>query len=176
MEEKTIDINTLFNDHSTGDENQHGTTETLTTFQNLNDSEINAILPTDDDLFDDLFIELEPETPLEGSRLPFKLVDCQITKNQLTDFGVKTMVRVKLSCFWGDEKNTPVYEKFYINPGEPINGRLKAFCQDLFGAFNLKSANLKDLVGCEGTAVISYTLGKDGVTLWPHLSQFKPLS
>lgn len=178
MEEKTIDIRTFLNDCEAGDETQPGNTAALPEFQNLTASEISTVLPSDINLSDDddLFVELEQETPPEGARLPFKLDDCQINKNQPTKYGIKTTVRVKLSCTWGDGKIFPVYENFFTNPGEPISGRLLIFCKDLFGAFNLKGANLRDLVGYEGTALITYTLAQDGITKYPHLNSFEPLS
>jgi len=178
MEEKTIDIEALLNDNTAGDETQTGNTATLPEFQNLTASEISAVLPSDINLSDedDLFVELEQETPPEGARLPFRLDDCQINKNQPTKYGIKTTVRVKLSCTWGNGKIFPVYENFFTNPGEPISGRLLIFCKDLFGAFNLKGANLRDLVGYEGTALITYTLAQDGITKYPHLNSFEPLS
>lgn len=177
MEEKTIDIRTLFNDCEAGNETQSGSTSILPEFLNLTASDVSAVLPSDVNLSDDddLFIELEPETPQEGSRLRFKITDCQINKNQPTKYGIKTAVRVKFICNWGDGNIIPVYESFYTNPGEPISGRLKIFCTDLFGAFNLKGANLKDLIGHEGTALITYTLAEDGITKWGHLSTFQPL-
>jgi hypothetical protein len=177
MGEKTIDIGTLLNDCATGDATQAGNTTALTGFQSITDLEINAVLPSAGNLSDDdLFIELEPETPQDGSRISFKLTDCQINNNQPTDYGLKTSVSVKINCYFNDGKIFPVYEKFFMNPGEPVNGRLKAFCQDLFGAYNLQRANLKDLIGYEGTALITYSLAKDNVTKWPHLSNFEPLS
>lgn len=176
MEEKTIDIEALLNDNTAGDETQTGSTATLTEFQNLTASEISAVLPSDVNLSDDddLFIELETETPEDGTRLRFKITDCQINKNQPTKYGIKTTVRVRFNCIWGDGKIFPVYENFYTNPGEPISGRLMIFCKDLFGAFNLKGANLKDLIGYEGTALITYTLAEDGITKWAHLNTFQP--
>lgn len=124
---------------------------------------------------DDFFINLEPEIPQEGSRIAFKIDNCQITQNKPTKYGIKTSIWVRMNGYYNDGKTVVIAETFYLNPGEPINGRFKAFCQDLFNAFGLKSANLKDLVGREGTAIISYTMGSDGITKWPHLSQFKPL-
>lgn len=142
----------------------------------LTPNEINSILQTNQPSLNELFIDLEPETPLNGTQIRFKLVDYLLDNNQPTNYGIKTAVTFKFNCFFDDDKIYPVSERFFKNPGEPVSGRLKTFCSDLFGAFGLKRAHLEDLLGLEGTAVITYTLSKDGETNWPHLSEFKSLS
>ncbi|KAF5084800.1 hypothetical protein DSECCO2_73950 [anaerobic digester metagenome] len=142
----------------------------------LTDTDFSTIISPFDSDKDGFFVDLEPAMPQERTRLRFKFVDYQINNNQPTKYGMKTSIRLSLNGYYGDEKFLVITETFYLNPGEQINGRLKIFCQDLFSAFGLKSADLKDLIGREGTAIITYTTGSDGVTRWPHLSQFEALS
>ncbi|MDK2937384.1 MAG: hypothetical protein PWP62_2392 [Eubacteriaceae bacterium] len=142
----------------------------------LSDADVSTIISPFDSGKESFFVDLEIEMPQEGSRIPFKIDNCQIDKNQLTKYGIKTAIRMRMNGYYADEKFLVVTETFYLTPGEQVNGRFKLFCQDLFSAFGLKSADLLDLIGFEGTAFITYTTGTDGTTRWPHLSQFKSLS
>ncbi|WKY44865.1 hypothetical protein Q5O14_01865 [Eubacteriaceae bacterium ES2] len=125
---------------------------------------------------DDFIVNLKPEFPATGSRIRCVIDKYQIDKNQPTKYGMKTSIRLVLNGFYDDDKKKiEINEIFYKNPGEQISGRFRAFCQDLFSALGLEQANLKSLVGRELTAIITYTIGSDGITKWPHLSQFQPL-
>jgi hypothetical protein len=150
--------------------------------QQLTPEEIHSVLPLFSSFtpsstqIDDDFIDLEPPTPTPGTRLSIKIVNCRQEANQPTNYGLKTVTNIDIDCFWDNGQIYRVTERFYRNPGDPISGRFKNFCADLFKAFDLKRVRLSDLIGRECTGIITYVPSQSDETKWPHLSNFEPLS
>lgn len=151
------------------------------TLQELTSDDISSVIPTFSGLIsnpsqmDDDFIDLDPPTPATGSRNLIKIANIRQETNQLTSFGVKTVTSIDMDCYWGDDQIYRVSERFYRNAGDPISGRFKSFCTDLFKAFDLKRAHLSDLIGRECTAIITYVPSQNGEVNYPRLSDFKKL-
>lgn len=149
--------------------------------QELTSEDISTVLPTYSSLnsdllqIDDDFIDLDPPTPAAGTRNLIKIANIRQDTNQLTNFGVKTVTSIDMDCYWEDDQIYRVSERFYRNPSDPISGRYKSFCTDLFKAFGLKRAHLSDLIGRECTAIITYVPSQSGEVNYPHLSDFKKL-
>ena len=149
--------------------------------QQLTPEEIHSVLPLFSSFtpsstqIDDEFIDLEPPTPTAGTRLSIKIANCRQETSQPTNYGLKTVTTLDIDCYWGDGQVYRVIERFYKNPGDPISGRFRNFCTDLFKAFDLKRVRLSDLIGRECTAVITYVSAQNGETNYPHLSDFLPI-